>query len=71
MVGILEQGNKLALMGFRTGLSLCFAYVSCEPGTPRSELLGDGYEIGIAGQRFPLRALARSAYDPHATRLRS
>ena len=57
--------------GFRTGLSLCFAYVSCEPGTPRSDLLGDGYEIGIAGERFPLRALARSAYDPHATRLRS
>ena len=57
--------------GFRTGLSLCFAYVSCEPGKPRSDLLGDGYEIGIAGERFPLRALARSAYDPHATRLRS
>ena len=56
--------------GFRTGLSLCFAYVSCEPGTPRSELLGGGYEIGIAGERFPLRALARPAYDPHRARLR-
>ena len=67
LVGHTTSGGR----GFRTGLSLCFAYVGCEPGTPRSELLGDGYEIGIAGERFPLRALARSAYDPHATRLRS
>lgn len=66
LVGHTTSGGR----GFRTGLSLCFAYVSCEPGTPRSELLGDGYEIGIAGERFPLRALARPAYDPHRARLR-
>ena len=57
--------------GFRTGLSLCFAYVGCEPGTPRSELLGEGYAIGVAGDRFRLRALAHPAYDPHGARLRS
>ena len=57
--------------GFRTGLSLCFAYVRCEPGTPRGDLLGGDYEIGVAGERFPLRALARPAYDPHGARLRS
>ena len=67
LVGHTTSGGR----GFRTGLSLCFAYVRCEPGTPRSELLGDGYEIGIAGERFPLRALARPAYDPHGARLRS
>ena len=67
LVGHTTSGGR----GFRTDLSLCFAYVSCEPGTPPSELLGDGYEIGIAGDRFPLRALARPAYDPHGTRLRS
>ena len=67
LVGHTTSGGR----GFRTGLSLCFAYVSCEPGTPRSELLGEGYEIGVAGERFPLRALARPAYDPHGARLRT
>ena len=58
--------------GFRTGVSLCFAYMQCEPGTPRSALLeGVGYEIGVAGERFPLRALTRPAYDPGGARLRS
>ena len=67
LVGHTTSGGR----GFRTGLSLCFAYVSCEPGTPRSDLLGGGYEIGIAGDRFPLCALARPAYDPQGARLRS
>ena len=67
LVGHTTSGGR----GFRTGLSLCFAYVSCEPGAPRSALLGDGYEVGIAGERYPLRALARPAYDPHGARLRS
>ena len=40
-------------------------------GTPPSELLGEGYEIGVAGDRFPLRALPRPAYDPRGARLRS
>ena len=58
--------------GFRTGVSLCFAYMQCGPGTPRSALLeGVGYEIGVAGERFPLRALARPVYDPGGARLRS
>ena len=67
LVGHTTSGGR----GFRTGLSLCFAYVPCEPGTPRRELLGGDYEIGIAGERLPLRALARPAYDPRNVRLRS
>ena len=67
LVGHTTSGGR----GFRTGLALCFAYVRCEPGTPRSALLGGGYEIGVAGERFPLRALARPAYDPDRARLRS
>ena len=67
LVGHTTSGGR----GFRTGLSLCFAYVSCEPGAAPGELLGEGYEIGIAGDRFPLCALARPAYDPHGARLRS
>ena len=67
LVGHTTSGGR----GFRTGLALCFAYVRCEPGTPRSAMLGDGYEIGVAGERLPLRALARPAYDPDGARLRS
>ena len=67
LVGHTTSGGR----GFRTGVSLCFAYMPCEPGTPRSELLDSGYEIGIAGERFPLRALARPVYDPGGARLRS
>ena len=67
LVGHTTSGGR----GFRTGCSLCLAYVQCEPGTPRRELLGGDYEIGIAGERFPLRALARAAYDPAGARLRS
>ena len=69
--GTLVGHTTLGGRGFRTGLALCFAYVQCEPGAARSDLLGDGYEIGVAGERFPLRALARPAYDPHGARLRS
>ena len=68
LVGHTTSGGR----GFRTGRSLCFAYVQCEPGTPRSVLLeGGGYEIEIADERFPLRALARPPYDPGGARLRS
>jgi len=67
LVGHTTSGGR----GFRTGLALCFAYVRCEPGASRSAMLGGGYEIGVAGERFQLRALARPAYDPDRARLRS
>ena len=67
LVGHTTSGGR----GFRTGLALCFAYVRCEPGTPRNAMLGGGYEIGVAGERFQLRALGRPAYDPDRARLRS
>ena len=56
--------------GFRTGRSLCFAYVSCAPGTTRRDLLGRDYEIGVAGERHRLQALPRAPYDPAGLRLR-
>jgi glycine cleavage system aminomethyltransferase T len=52
-------------------LALAFAYVSCAPGTPRSELLAKTYEISIAGKRHRATALARAPYDPDGLRLRS
>ena len=67
LVGHTTSGGR----GFRTDLSLCFAYVSCAPGTQPLELRGEDYEIGVAGERFPLRARARPPYDPGGERLRS
>ena len=67
LVGHTTSGDR----GFRTGLSLCFAYANCDPDTPPSNLLGEGYEVGIAGERYPLHALARPAYNPVGSRMRT
>ena len=64
LVGHTTSGGQ----DFRTGRSLCFAYVQCGSGAPHGELLADGYEIDVAGERFPLRALRRPVYDPRGTR---
>lgn len=56
--------------GFRTGLNLCMGYLGCPPGAPRGELLQGDYEIGIGGERQPLRPLERPPYDPAGARMR-
>jgi glycine cleavage system aminomethyltransferase T/glycine/D-amino acid oxidase-like deaminating enzyme len=56
--------------GFRTGLDLCTGYIGSPPGTPRAALLEGDYEIGIGGERLPLRPLARPPYDPAGARMR-
>jgi 4-methylaminobutanoate oxidase (formaldehyde-forming) len=66
LVGRTTSGGR----GFRVGKSLCMGYVACEPRTPKSALLEGNYEIGVAGERFALRPLARAPYDPTAARLR-
>jgi 4-methylaminobutanoate oxidase (formaldehyde-forming) len=57
-------------LGFRTGLGLCMGYVRCPPGTSRRDLLNGSYEIGVAGERYLLRPLARPPYDPAGARMR-
>jgi 4-methylaminobutanoate oxidase (formaldehyde-forming) len=66
LVGRTTSGNR----GFRTGLSLCLAMIGCEAGEPIETLHAGRYEIGIAGVRYPLRALPRPAYDPDGARMR-
>ena len=56
--------------GFRTGLSLTLGYVAAAPGTTRAELLEGSHEVGVAGERFRLSALARAPYDPDGLRMR-
>ena len=60
----------LLALGFRTGLSLCMAYVPCEPGETLQEMRRSRYEIQVAGERYGLRALAEAAYDPARSKLR-
>ena len=67
LIGRTTSGGR----GFRTGLSLCLAYVSCEPGTSKSDLLQNSYEIGVAGERFQLEPLKRPPYDPDGSHMRS
>jgi len=56
--------------GFRVEKTLCMAYVACAPGMSKRDLLKGDYQISVADERFPLRPLARPAYDPDAIRLR-
>ncbi len=65
--GITTSGAK----GFRTGKSLCFGYVDLADGETRADALGAVYEVGIAGERFPIRPLRRPPYDPDGARMRS
>jgi len=66
LVGRTTSGGR----GFRTGLTLAFGTVSVPPGTSRNDALAGPYEVGVAGERFPLTALARAPYDPDGTRMR-
>jgi heterotetrameric sarcosine oxidase gamma subunit len=66
LVGRTTSGAR----GFRTGLSLCLGYVTASPGERRADLLQRRYEIGVAGERYPIIALRRAPYDPSGERLR-
>lgn len=57
--------------GFRTDLSLCFAYLPCVRGEQPAALNASIYEIGVAGERYPLKLLSRAPYDPRGKRMRA
>ncbi len=67
LVGRTTSGGR----GFRTNLSLCFGVIACDPGETLADLRAGPYEVGVAGERFALTALARPPYDPAGERLRS
>ncbi len=56
--------------GFRTGLSLCMGYLDVEPGETLADIVDDRFEIGVAGERFAIQALAAPPYDPRGIRMR-
>jgi len=67
LVGVTTSGAR----GFRTGLSLCFADIRVEPGETKQELYNHNYEVGIAGERFPLTTHKCPPYDPDGLKIRS
>lgn len=68
--GVLAGRTTSGGRGFRVGETLCMGYTTCEPGMPKGAMLSGRYEIGVAGERFPLRPLPYAPYDPSGTRLR-
>ena len=66
LVGRTTSGGR----GFRTGLMLAFGIVTVPPGLTRNELLAGPYEVGVAGERFPMTALPHAPYDPDGRRMR-
>ena len=65
IVGYLTSGAYGHALGGAVGLG----YVPC-PGETAKEVLASGYEIEIAGQRFPAEASLKPMYDPKAARVR-
>jgi len=66
MVGRTTSGGQ----GFRTGLTHAMGYVACQRGQAAQALECAGYEIEIAGERYPARAAARAPYDPDGSRMK-
>ncbi|MEM7058189.1 MAG: FAD-dependent oxidoreductase [Pseudomonadota bacterium] len=63
--GALVSRTTSGARGFRTGLSLCFAYLPVPNGETMPDLARQTYEISVAGRRYPLRILAKPAYPLH------
>ena len=66
LAGLTTSGG----LGFRTGLSLCLGYVSCDPGETKAQMLASDYEIAVAGARYTLSPLDKAPYDPTGIRMR-
>ena len=68
--GNLAGRTSSGARGFRSGLSLCMGYLGFEPGETLADIVNDRFEIGVAGERFVLEALAAPPYDPRGARMR-
>ncbi|OBQ60973.1 oxidoreductase [Mesorhizobium loti] len=66
LAGLTTSGG----LGFRTDLSLCLGYITCEPGETAARMQASRYEIAVAGTRHALRPLDRPPYDPTGARMR-
>jgi len=58
-------------MGPRTGRNLAFGLIDTAPGQTLDDLYVCAYEIEVAGQRYPAKALRQVPYDPKGERMRT
>ena len=66
MVGYLSSGNY----GHHLGGAIGLGYVPCQPEETAADMLSDGYEIEVAGERFQAEASLKPLYDPKSERVR-
>ena len=58
-------------VGPRTGRNLAFALIDIKPGESLGETCARDYELEVAGQRYPAKALRHPPYDPKGERMRA
>jgi len=66
IVGLTTSGG----LGPRTGKSIAFAILDCEPDESLFDLRRRSYSIEVAGQHFEAKALDEPPYDPDGMRMR-
>jgi 4-methylaminobutanoate oxidase (formaldehyde-forming) len=52
------------------GAAIGLGYVTCASGVPADALQDPGYEIEVAGVRYPAAASLRPLYDPRNERIK-
>ncbi|MEX0340292.1 MAG: glycine cleavage T C-terminal barrel domain-containing protein, partial [Arenibacterium sp.] len=66
-VGLTTSGGR----GPRTGLNLCFAMVSVEPGETLAQTCNRTFTLRVAGRDYDAIALHKPPFDPKGERMRS
>ncbi len=67
IAGYLTSGNY----GHHLGAAVGLGYVACDPAETAEEILGDAYQIEVAGERIAAAASLKPLYDPKAERMRA
>ena len=66
-VGFTTSGAR----GPRTGLNLCFAMVSTEPGETLAQTCARHFKVRVAGKDYSAKPLKRPPFDPDNERMRT
>jgi glycine cleavage system aminomethyltransferase T/glycine/D-amino acid oxidase-like deaminating enzyme len=67
--GRLVGHNRIGAYGHTLGGAVGLAMLEDEAGLPAAEVDGEGYEVDIAGVRYPARVSVRPMYDPERARI--
>ncbi|WP_170562148.1 GcvT family protein [Ruegeria atlantica] len=66
-VGLTTSGGR----GPRTGLNLCFAMISVQPGETLVQTCERNFTVRVAGRDYPAQPLRRPPFDPSGERMRA